>query len=350
MAEKYPDFVKSTGYGTVTGLCGANCYHSFSPFVLGFSTPNYTDDELKKLNEQENNTVEYNGKKYTRYEATQHQRSLERTLHAKNQAVELLKQGGADKADIQIAEAQYRKTSHEYAQFSKAMGLPQQRQRIQLKNIGNTLTSDKNSGNINLVNNYHSGIFGELKNKIKNILANKSYLPVSEEYFNELPKKASVSNSYEDMKATNPHYNDSYQYQINCQRCVPAYEMRRRGYNVTAKPAPDDDILGLIFEKIFVDMKWKTCPNGSGIDDIREYMKKCGNGARAEISLQTCDGSHLFMAEQHNGVTYFIDPQNYKANADLYFEKILIAPTRVCRIDDLKFSELIRECCEKVSE
>lgn len=137
MAEKYPDFVKSTGYGTVTGLCGANCYHSFSPFIVGVSTPNYTDDELKKLNEQENTPVEYNGKKYTRYEATQRQRSLERTLHSKNQAVELLKLGGADEYDIQIAEASYRKTSHEYAQFSKAMGLPQQRQRIQLKNIGN---------------------------------------------------------------------------------------------------------------------------------------------------------------------------------------------------------------------
>ena len=58
MAEKYPDFVKSTGYGTVTGLCGANCYHSFSPFIVGVSTPNYTDDELKKLNEQENTPVE----------------------------------------------------------------------------------------------------------------------------------------------------------------------------------------------------------------------------------------------------------------------------------------------------
>ena len=150
MAEKYPDFIKSTGYGTGEGLCGWNCYHSFAPFVPGLSTPNYTDEELKKLNEQENTPVEYNGRQYTRYEATQRQRSLERTLHAKNQTVELLKQGGASEEDIQIAEVQYRKTSHEYAQFSKAMGLPQQRQRVQLKNIGNSLTYDKNNGKIEL--------------------------------------------------------------------------------------------------------------------------------------------------------------------------------------------------------
>ena len=29
---KYPDFEESTGYGTVSGLCGANCRHSFSPY------------------------------------------------------------------------------------------------------------------------------------------------------------------------------------------------------------------------------------------------------------------------------------------------------------------------------
>gem|GEM_PF-1838947 len=23
----YPNFIESTGYGTVTGLCGINCYH-----------------------------------------------------------------------------------------------------------------------------------------------------------------------------------------------------------------------------------------------------------------------------------------------------------------------------------
>lgn len=29
--REYPDFVNTTGYGTVTGLCGVNCRHSFGP-------------------------------------------------------------------------------------------------------------------------------------------------------------------------------------------------------------------------------------------------------------------------------------------------------------------------------
>lgn len=354
----------SIGYGTGDGFGGWNCRHDWFPYFEGYSRRNYTDNYLKSLNEK---NIEYNGEKYSQYEISQIQRRYEREIRsAKREKVafdtavkessdpelKAVMQSGSDYANQQIKDkqAKMRDFINQTGQSRDYFREQNYGKVIYPKNNGNSLTSAKNSDNINLVNNYHSGIFGELKDKIKNIFTNKSYLPVSEEYFNELPKKVSVYSSYEDMKATNPHYNDSYQYQINCQRCVPAYEMRRRGYNVTAKPAPDDDILGLIFEKIFVDMKWETCPNGSGMDDIREYMKKCGNGARAEISLQTCDGSHLFMAEQHNGITYFIDPQNYKANADLYFKKILIAPTRVCRIDDLKFSELIRECCEKVSE
>ena len=34
-SRKYPDFVKSTGYGTGPGLCGWNCRHSFFPYFEG---------------------------------------------------------------------------------------------------------------------------------------------------------------------------------------------------------------------------------------------------------------------------------------------------------------------------
>ena len=45
------------------------------------------------------------------------------------------------------------------------------------------------------------------------------------------------------LSQTNPNYDKGEKFEINCQRCVPAYEMRKRGYNVTAKPLPcDDDI------------------------------------------------------------------------------------------------------------
>ena len=42
--KEYPDFVKTTGYGTVTGLCGVNCRHSFGPGD-GVNNP-FTDKDI----------------------------------------------------------------------------------------------------------------------------------------------------------------------------------------------------------------------------------------------------------------------------------------------------------------
>ena len=73
----YEDFVKATGYGTGPGLCGWNCRHNFYPFYPGISLRAYTDERLTELNAP---SVEYQGKKYTRYEISQMQRAKERTL------------------------------------------------------------------------------------------------------------------------------------------------------------------------------------------------------------------------------------------------------------------------------
>lgn len=75
--KKYPDFVTSTGYGTVTGLCGANCRHTFYPFYEGISVNAYTKKELDEMKQKK---VNYNGQKLTTYEASQIQRKIERNI------------------------------------------------------------------------------------------------------------------------------------------------------------------------------------------------------------------------------------------------------------------------------
>ncbi len=64
-SDKYPDFVSSTGYGSVTGLCGANCRHNFSPWFEGMENPfdQYDSEENQK-----------------QYELEQRQRTLERRI------------------------------------------------------------------------------------------------------------------------------------------------------------------------------------------------------------------------------------------------------------------------------
>lgn len=118
------------GYGKVDGLKGANCGHDFDAVIPGVSEPSYTPEELQKMRAEESKKHEYGGKEYTKYEASQRQRRLERTIAARRHAVELLEEGGADEQTIQNARASFQAVSQEYTRFSKAMGLPQQRERV----------------------------------------------------------------------------------------------------------------------------------------------------------------------------------------------------------------------------
>lgn len=82
------------------------------------------------MNAEENKPVEYNSKTYTKYEATQRQRRLETTMRAQRQKIKLLEEGGADEQAIINARARYVKTSDEYVNFSKSVGLSKQWDRV----------------------------------------------------------------------------------------------------------------------------------------------------------------------------------------------------------------------------
>lgn len=130
------ELVDICGLGTVEGLCGANCYHGYDAFIPGVSERKYTDEWLAEQNAKENTPIEYNGKEYTVYEATQHQRSLESAMRAQREKIRLLESGNADEDSIIAAKARYFKTSDEYVRFSKAMDLPQQRERVSIDGNG----------------------------------------------------------------------------------------------------------------------------------------------------------------------------------------------------------------------
>ncbi len=135
--KDYPDFIESTGYGRVDGLCGANCRHDFFAFIPGVSIRTYTDEQLDEMNARENTPKTYGGKEYTTYQATQRQRQLERQMRAQRQEIQLLQLGDADEDDIIQARCRYRNYSQEYTAFSEAMGLPQQRERVTIDGLGN---------------------------------------------------------------------------------------------------------------------------------------------------------------------------------------------------------------------
>lgn len=90
----------------------------------------YTDEWLAEQNKKENTPREYMGKEYTLYDALQHQRKLERTIRKQKQDVKLLERARADEEDIIAAKCRLRLTNQNYVDFSKAMGIRQQLERL----------------------------------------------------------------------------------------------------------------------------------------------------------------------------------------------------------------------------
>lgn len=69
--------LQEIGYGDGRGFKGWNCRHNWHPYYPGLSTPNYTPEEIARLDEK---SISYNGEKYTEYEISQMQRKGERKV------------------------------------------------------------------------------------------------------------------------------------------------------------------------------------------------------------------------------------------------------------------------------
>lgn len=133
----YPNFALSTGYGTVTGLCGANCYHSYYPYFPGYSTPAYTREELKHIDPP---PVEYEGKRYNAYEATQMQRKYERNIRASRDKLVGYDAAGLSD-DFMTESVKLKALERGYRDFSKLTGLPTQNDRLQMLGFDRSVSS-----------------------------------------------------------------------------------------------------------------------------------------------------------------------------------------------------------------
>lgn len=152
-------------------------------------------------------------------------------------------------------------------------------------------------------------------------------------------------------EATNPNYNpgEVNEWYINCQRCVPTYEMLRRGLDVTALPCNGGyDYLASHPFSVWENASVLLC-RGSGKSEIESAMRAWGDDARAQITVMwTRTSGHTFLAEQRGGKTYFIDPQSGNENYLDWVDSAIPGMTQFCRIDDLNSSPLINHCYREV--
>lgn len=109
-SRKYPDFVKTTGYGTGAGLGGWNCSHSFRPWFEGMSRA-YDKALLKEYQAKD---YEYNGVRMTEYEALQEQRRIERSIRRWKREQNALQAAGLDSSEASAKIAEWNRRQKDF--------------------------------------------------------------------------------------------------------------------------------------------------------------------------------------------------------------------------------------------
>lgn len=142
----YPDFEETCGYGSVTGIGGANCRHSFWPYIEGVSERTYTDDELEAMKPENRPKIQFEGREYDDYQATQKQRQIERTVRKLKRRKTAFEAAGL-KDDAKAANIRLRRLNQEYKAFSKAAGLPEQRERMRVLDGYRPVSHGQSAGN-----------------------------------------------------------------------------------------------------------------------------------------------------------------------------------------------------------
>ena len=107
-----------------------NCGHAAFPIILGVNSPQYTPEELEKFRKDNEAGVDFEGRHYTVYEATQRQRAFERSIRAKKREI-LVDETLGDKEKLQQDRIKLVVLQQEYKRFSDGVGLPVQYSRLE---------------------------------------------------------------------------------------------------------------------------------------------------------------------------------------------------------------------------
>ena len=136
----------------------------------------------------------------------------------------------------------------------------------------------------------------------------------------------------EAVRATNPQFHThSPAYMENCQRCVSAYEARRRGYDVIAKPrllGRADSLPYMDSENgwpaVYQNYKLESCAASTpeqAKKKVEDLMKSYQDGSRAivKVNWRFRNKGHVFIAENQGQNICFLDPQTGSIDVSWYF-------------------------------
>lgn len=108
-----------------------NCYHYTFDIVLGVSKPNYSNEQLKQINEDNNKGFELDGVHYTNYEGTQLQRKLETEIR-KQKDIQITAKASGNKQLVEESQSAITQLTLKYKQLSDVSGLPTKMERMRV--------------------------------------------------------------------------------------------------------------------------------------------------------------------------------------------------------------------------
>ena len=148
----------------------------------------------------------------------------------------------------------------------------------------------------------------------------------------------------EALANTNPNYNQGKEWQVNCQRCVYAYELQRRGYDVEAQQRilnGTDPMNNGVWKNGFENQTWER---GLGMRtdhverNVVSKMQGWGDGSRAIVYVAWRSGNaHVFNIENEGGHVSIFDGQSgRKLSLSDYLLHAKPSSTMISRVDNLK--------------
>jgi hypothetical protein len=108
-----------------------NCYHTAFQIVLGVDEPRYTQEELDKINSENEKGFDFEGKHYTLYEGSQLQRRLELEIRRNRETLIMARASHDDKL-IATCNEHINKLFAKYHELSRVSGLKTKLERTRI--------------------------------------------------------------------------------------------------------------------------------------------------------------------------------------------------------------------------
>lgn len=120
-----------------------SCKHIAWPIRLGVDSPQWTEEQLAELAQENARGIDYEGRHYTQYEATQQQKALENSIRqCKDRIAAAQEAGKLGSGELRSSRLLLRQLNAEYERFSAAAGLPTAPERLRAAGLARALKAD----------------------------------------------------------------------------------------------------------------------------------------------------------------------------------------------------------------